>query len=323
MLTYIIVFIILILFLLVYFKVADKLNIVDKPNERSSHTTVTLRGGGVVIWFVALLYFALHVKSSYLFFTGITIVSLISFWDDITSLPNKIRLLAQLAAISLIFIDLGAFTSLHWWMIPIAYIFALGIINAYNFMDGINGITGLYTVVVLLSFYYVNDKYLVFEDNDFIIFPLLACIAFLFFNYRKKAICFAGDVGSIAIAFFVIYLLLKLSLATQSVVWILFLAIYGVDTVSTIVHRLFLKQNIFKAHRLHYYQILSNECKIDHRIVSLLYGIVQAMISFTVIELYFRLKINDLILMSIVFSIIMLIYTTKFYLTKRHKALLK
>lgn len=182
-------------------------------------------------------------------------------------------------------------------------------------MDGINGITGLYTLVVLGSLLYVNSKIQLFIDSSFVKYGMIASLVFLFFNYRKKAKCFAGDVGSIAIAFWIIYLVLKLILNTSSFIWLLFLAVYGVDAVCTIIHRLYLKQNIFEAHRLHLYQVLSNEYKIQHRIVSLYYALVQAVISLLVIFLY--QKVDDLILFVIVILPLLLIYSSKFYLLKK------
>lgn len=301
--------------MLLYFKVADRFNIIDKPNQRSSHTEITLRGGGIIFWFSALLYFVQNVENNYFFFTGITLVSLVSFWDDIQSLSNKIRISIHFIAITLIFYDLGLFSLVPVWGVVIAYILAIGLINAYNFMDGINGITGLYTVVVLGSLLYVNTKIQLFTDGSFIKYGIIASLVFLFFNYRKKAKCFAGDVGSIAIAFWVIYLVLKLILNTSSLIWLLFLAVYGVDAICTIVHRLYLKQNIFEAHRLHLYQVLSNEYKIQHRIVSLCYALVQVAISFVVIFLY--QKVEDLILFVIVIFPLLLIYSSKFYLLKK------
>jgi len=309
-------FIIFALFLLelVYFKVADRYNIVDKPNHRSAHTEITLRGGGIIFWFAALLYFAQHLQNNYFFFTGITLVSLVSFWDDIQSLSNKIRIAVHFLAISLIFYDLGVFESVHHIGVLVAYILAIGLINAYNFMDGINGITGLYTLVVMGSLLYVNQKIQVFIDADFIIYAMMASLVFLFFNFRKKAKCFAGDVGSIAIAFWVIYLVLKLILATDSLVWLLFLAIYGVETVCTILHRLYLKENIFEAHRLHLYQVLSNEYKMQHRLVAAFYGMAQVIVSVLVVVLY--QKVSDITLFLGVIVPLLLLYSVKFYLLK-------
>lgn len=312
---YTILGIVLMILMLLYFKVADRYNIIDKPNQRSSHTEITLRGGGIIFWFAALLYFAQHIPTNYFFFTGITLVSLVSFWDDIQSLSNKIRILIHFLAITLVFSDLELFHIIPIWGVIIAYVMAIGLINAYNFMDGINGITGLYTLAVMGALLYVNAKIQLFTDGSFIKYAMMASLVFLFFNYRKKAKCFAGDVGSIAIAFWIIYLVLKLILKTNSLIWLLFLAVYGADAVCTILHRLYLKQNIFEAHRLHLYQVLSNEYKIQHRLVALYYALVQAGISFLVISLY--QKVEDIILFAIVVIPLLLVYSLKFYLLKK------
>ena len=309
---YLLITLVLFLLELLYFKIADQYNIVDKPNHRSAHTEITLRGGGIIFWFAALLYFAQHIENNYFFFAGISLVSLVSFWDDIQSLSNKIRISVHFLAISLIFYDLGVFESVHVIGVLVAYILAIGLINAYNFMDGINGITGLYTLVVMGSLLYVNQKIKVFIDADFIQYAMMASLVFLFFNFRKKAKCFAGDVGSIAIAFWVIYLVLKLILVTNSLVWLLFLAVYGVETVCTILHRLYLKENIFEAHRLHLYQVLSNEYKMQHRWVAAFYGIAQVVISVLVVVLY--QKVSDILLFGLVIGPLLLIYCVKFYL---------
>lgn len=314
---YTILMIILMILMLLYFKVADHFNIIDKPNQRSSHTEVTLRGGGIIFWFSALIYFVLHAQYNYLFFTGITLVSLVSFWDDIQSLSNKIRISVHFLSISLIFYDLDLFDLVPIWGIVIAYIFAIGLINAYNFMDGINGITGLYTLIVMGSLLYVNDYVQWYTDAVFIKYGMIASLVFLFFNYRKKAKCFAGDVGSIAIAFWIIYLVVKLILVTSSLIWLLFLAVYGVDAICTIIHRLFLKQNIFEAHRLHLYQVLSNEYKIQHRLVSLYYALVQIAVSALVIFLYE--KVNAIFLFVIIIAPLLLVYTLKFYLLNKYR----
>jgi len=302
--------------MLLYFKVADRFNIIDKPNHRSAHTEITLRGGGIIFWFSALLYFVQHIQNNYFFFTGITLVSLVSFWDDIQSLSNKIRISIHFLSITLIFYDLGLFNLMPIWGIIITYILAIGLINAYNFMDGINGITGLYTLVVMGSLLYINTKVQLFTDGSFIKYGMIASLVFLFFNYRKKAKCFAGDVGSIAIAFWIIYMVLKLILVTNSLIWLLFLAVYGVDSICTIIHRLYLKQNIFEAHRLHFYQVLSNEYKIEHRLVSLYYALVQMAISALVI--FFYQKLQDVILFFILIGPLLLAYSFKFYLLNKY-----
>lgn len=313
---YILIFFVLFLLELLYFKLANRYNIIDKPNHRSAHTEITLRGGGIIFWFAALIYFIQNFSENPFFFAGITLVSLVSFWDDIQSLPNKIRLLAHFTAISLVFYHLSLFSIFPIWGVIVGYVFFIGIINAYNFMDGINGITGVYTLVVLSSLLYVNQYIQKFITIDFIVYPMLASIVFLFFNFRKKAKCFAGDIGSIAIAFWVVYLLLELVLKTGSMLWILFLAVYGVDAIVTISHRLCLRQNIFEAHRLHFYQILSNEYKIQHRVVALSYGIVQVIASLLVV--FLQDKVPNFVIFAIVLVPLICIYSLKFYLIKGH-----
>jgi UDP-N-acetylmuramyl pentapeptide phosphotransferase/UDP-N-acetylglucosamine-1-phosphate transferase len=314
---YAILALILFVLMLLYFKVANKYNIIDKPNHRSAHTEITLRGGGIIFWFASFLYFLQNTQDNYLFFLGITIMSLVSFWDDIQSLPNKIRLLAHFIAITLVFYSLNLFNILPIYAIVIAYIIFIGIINAYNFMDGINGITGLYTSVLLGSLLYVNQNIANFIDSDFILYPIIASLVFLFFNFRKKAKCFAGDVGSIAIAFWIVYLILKLVIETKSIVWILFLAVYGVDTVCTILHRLYLRENIFEAHRHHFYQILSNDFKIQHRIVAVFYGILQVLAS--CMTIYFYEKMDVVLIYILILLPLIIIYLSKFYLIKKLK----
>lgn len=302
---------------LVFFKIADKYNIIDKPNHRSAHTEITLRGGGIIYWFAAMLYFWQNVQSNYLFFIGITIVSMISFWDDIQSLSSKVRFFAHVVAITFLFWDLDLFNLLPVYGVVFAYFFFVGSVNAYNFMDGINGITGLMSISILGAMWYVNNHIVQFANNDFIIYPVLASAVFLIFNYRKKAKFFAGDIGSIAVAFWILYLLFQLFLKTESIIWVLFFAVYGVETSLTIVHRIFLKEKLSEAHRWHFYQILCNEYKIDHRIVSMGYAILQLAVSAAAIWSYQRY--SDILVTVVLFTPLFLLYSIKFYLLKKLK----
>ncbi|WP_246269661.1 MraY family glycosyltransferase [Pedobacter panaciterrae] len=263
--------------MLIYFRIADKFNIIDKPNERSSHTKTTIRGGGI-IFLIAIIISGILDQQYLIPMIGASIIGIISFVDDRITLSSRIRVLFHLAAVTLMFYFLPVFGILSWWTIVVLYILVIGIINAYNFMDGINGITGLYSLVILGGLQHVNLYQISFAAPDVIWFPMISCVVFLYFNFRKKAKCFAGDVGSVTMAFWIIMLLLQLIIKTNNYTYILFLAVYGVDAVLTIMHRLILKQNIFEAHRLHFYQILANEQKIPHLIVSSIYGTLQLLI---------------------------------------------
>lgn len=299
---YLIVAVIFFIVIIVYFKLANHYNIIDKPNERSSHTEVTIRGGGIIFLFAGLFGLYLH-PETWMPIAGMLIIGVISFIDDRITLSNKIRVIFHLTAVSLLFIPLNVYQLFPWYICIVLYIVVIGIINAYNFMDGINGITGLYSLVILTGLQYVNYKSGSFIQPDLIWLPILACLVFLFFNFRKRAKCFAGDVGSISIAFWISYLMLKLIIQTGNYAYILFLAVYGVDAILTIIHRLILKQNIFKAHRLHFYQILANEQKWPHLAVSVLYAILQIIVIVAVIllpvnfEIFFPLIILPLVLL--------------------------
>lgn len=274
---YLIVLVLLFLAELFYFKVADKYNIIDKPNERSSHTRVTLRGGGVVFYFGALVYFLTSGFEYPWFMLALTFVAIISFIDDIRSTSQKLRLVFHFSAMALMFYQWGLF-SLSWWWIIIALIICTGIINAYNFMDGINGITGGYSLVVLQSLAYINEEVTPFVEQDLIYTVIMSVLVFCFFNFRKKARCFAGDVGSVSIAFILLFLLGKLIIQTGDFSWIILLSVYGVDSVLTIFHRLMLHENIGLPHRKHLYQLMANELRIPHVAVSVIYMVLQFLI---------------------------------------------
>ena len=277
MINFVIILLLLIVSELIYFRIADKFNIIDKPNMRSSHTHITLRGGGIIFLIGAWLYAAFYGISYPWFMLGLTIITIISFIDDIHSVPNKYRLVAQSISMFLMFMNLGIVNIESWWIIIIALIVCVGIINAYNFMDGINGITGGYSLAVLIPLMFVNQKEN-FIDNNFLIVSTLSVLVFCFFNFRKKAKCFAGDVGAVCIAFIILFALGKLILQTNDITYLMFLGLYGVDTVLTIVHRIMLHENLGEAHRKHAYQIMANELKFPHLVVSVLYMILQTAI---------------------------------------------
>lgn len=278
--TYIIIAALLLVLELVYFRIADRFNIVDRPNERSSHNSIVIRGGGIIFLLAAWIWSAFFGFNYPWFLAGLTIVCGISLWDDIHSLPDSVRLIAQFTAMFMMFADLGMINLENWWMIAPALIVCVGIINAYNFMDGINGITSGYSLTVLLPLIILNHS-IHFIEMSYLIVAAIACVVFSYFNFRPKgkAKCFAGDVGSIGIAFIVLLPLGKLILQTGDLTYILLLVVYGVDTILTICHRIMLHENLGQAHRKHAFQIMANELKIPHEVVSLGYMILQLIIS--------------------------------------------
>ena len=278
--TYLIIFVLLLAAELVYFRIADKFDIIDKPNERSSHSTIVLRGGGIIFLIGAWVWSAFFGFDYPWFLAGLTLVAGVSFVDDIRSLPDSVRLVAQFAAAAMAFYQLGILHWSMWWIVLVALIVYVGATNVINFMDGINGITAGYSLAVLLPLMAVNMDG-GYVEQSLIISTVLASLVFCIFNFRPKgkAKCFAGDVGSIGIAFIMLFLLGNVIIKTEDITWLIFLLVYGVDGCLTIVHRIMLHENLGEAHRKHAYQLMANELKIGHVKVTSLYMVMQLAVS--------------------------------------------
>ena len=297
---------------LVYFQIAHRFQIVDKPNDRSSHAHAVIRGGGVVFIAGVLLWF---VQSGYAwpwFVLGALLIAIISFMDDVMSLNPFLRILVQACAVLIMFAQLWP---IHWpiYLLVLAVIVCIGTLNAFNFMDGINGMTGLYAFANLTTFAFINMHVVEFSNDTLILTLIIAVLIFLFFNFRKRAVCFAGDVGSVTIAFIQIFFLISLIQKTDNFFWVILFLVYGFDSVVTILYRLKNRENIFKPHRTHLYQYLSNEFHWSHRFVSILYMVVQMVlnavlvysfernfyfmpiiVAFTFVVLYMLMRVNVL-----------------------------
>lgn len=162
----------------------------------------------------------------------------------------------------------------------VALFFCVGATNSINFMDGINGITAAYSFAMLLPILLMN-RGLGFIEESYLIVDILGVIVFSIFNFRPKgkAKCFAGDVGSIGIAFIILFALGRLMVATKDITYIVFFLVYGIDGTLTIIHRIMLHENLGEAHRKHAYQLMANELKMSHVAVSLLYLCIQLVVS--------------------------------------------
>jgi len=273
---YLIIVFCLILIMLAYFKLADKYNIIDKPNERSSHNIITIRGGGV-LFSISILFWSLIEGVFNPFILGLVCISTISFVDDCKPLSNKIRISIHFLSIGLLLYQLGfsEYSLIAWGL---GLLFVGGWINAFNFMDGINGITVLYSLSILVICYYLNTQ-VNFIQESFLLYTCTGLVVFGFYNVRNKAKSFAGDVGSVSMAFILALILLSLMLKTDNWQYILMGSVYGIDTVVTIIQRLIKKENVFKAHRSHLYQYLANEAKYPHVWVSSIYAVIQLVLN--------------------------------------------
>lgn len=261
-----------------YLRLAKRWNITDVPNHRSSHSKVTVRGGGIIFVIGAVTAFVMGYIGIWPLL-GLIISALAGFVDDINPLPRRLRLLAHFIGLALLLWG-GGLLTLPWWILLVVFIVFTGWVNAFNFMDGINGITAFYALVLLGTFYWMSELE---AFREFILIMGLSVLVFTFYNARKKAVAFAGDVGSISMAFVIGFLLLELIFLTGNVSYILFVAIYGLDTVFTILIRLRDGENIFKPHRRHLYQYMANELQIPHLKVAGIYAISQLAINIALI----------------------------------------
>lgn len=308
-LEYIIVGLFFLLLELAYLKLAVKLKIFDVPHHQSSHTGVIVRGGGIIFYVAFMLW---SVSNGFLWYgglLGLTIIAAVSFVDDIRIVSPKIRLVCQFVAIVLLFYHSGLVRTAPYVVILLT-IACVGMVNIYNFMDGINGMTGGYSLIVVLAMLYVDLYKVQFCDPTLLVYVMLALLVFCLFNFRRHAKCFAGDVGSLSIGFILVYLALRLALRGQSMAWMAMLLVYAVDGGLTILHRILLRENLMTPHKKHAYQIMANELKMPHLLVSGIYMALQAVCSvvFIVWPNYYTFFIEMFVLMTIY-----LVFMKKYY----------
>ncbi len=277
--SYAILFVALFVLQTTYIKWAERKNLHDIPNERSSHTSPTPTAGGFVIALGILIWAVYFQLFSTNFLWCLVILAIVGLIDDFKNLPSYLRLAIHIGITGFVvwtMRDGYELTLILIVMIPLAF---TAWINAFNFMDGINGISGLYALVTLASFWYINDHIASFTPHALILVSGLGILAFSFYNFRSKAKVFGGDVGSISMGYVLGYLMLTLILITQNILFLLFFAVFAVDSGLTIVDRLLKAENIFKPHRQHLYQYLANQKGHNHLVISSIYCGLQAIIN--------------------------------------------
>ena len=328
--TYSLIAVLLLIAELLYFKIADRYNIIDKPNERSSHTKVVLRGGGI-IFTIGLWIWSIVFGFQYPWLlAGVTLAAGISFVDDVHSLPDSLRLVVQFTAMFLVLQEIGLLHWDMWWIVPLALVVAVGGTNIFNFMDGVNGITAGYSLAMLVPMLLLDIRGQQegagvsatsangFVEPSYLIVVIIGVLVFSLFNFRPrgKAKCFAGDVGSIGMALILVFCVGRLMMATGDITWIVLFLVYGVDGVLTICHRIMLHENLGQAHRKHAYQLMANELKMSHVTVSLIYMGLQLVVSLGFIYLIPNTILAHwiyLIATAVVFAIAYILFKMKYY----------
>lgn len=319
---YLLVLVILIISAITYLKLASKYKIIDKPNKRSSHTKITVRGGGILFPLAVLLFYVLNDFQYTFFVLGTCILAIISFLDDIYSLSSKLRFSIQLLGVLLLLHQVGLpYFPIHMYILFL--IVALGFINVYNFMDGINGITGLYALAVTSIYLIINHKEN-FIDQDILIYLSIAILIFGFYNFRTKALFFAGDIGSISLGFFIVFLLFSAVTQLEAPIFILSIFIYGTDGACTMLYRkFFTNEKWTEPHRHHIYQKLVDIKKWSHLKVSYIYMLLQLLINIILFYSY-KLPTQSQWYLAFLFCLVfILLYVFVFRLLKKQNRIMK
>lgn len=305
---YILLFVILVICEVGYIKLARKYLIGAKEEKRSSHKGYRLSGGGIIFILSAIIYYIYNRFAGHrlpaefnTMIIGAIALAIISFIDDIHNLSPGIRLFVHTLVIGTTFSSY--LISGQYDIFLLILLGGIGFINAYNFMDGIDGIMAGYSIVSLGTLYYCYISIPDFSET-FILTILIATIVFAFFNFRKQSVCFAGDVGSIVMGFFIAYLIIKLIAYTHDATVLIFLIVYAIDTVFTIFQRLFAGENILLPHRHHLYQLMANQWHVPHYKISLGYDVTQLAVNVIYFIIPVYLHWTYFILVTIFLSVI-------------------
>ena len=304
------------LFMYAYVKVAKSINFYDIPNDRSSHVIDTVTGIGIAFPISVFVWYLLNFKYHF-FFLGLLILTICSIIDDVIDLKVYVRIFIQSISVSCLLqyfyhIDLSVI------IIFLIIILNMGWLNAFNFMDGINGIMASYSLINLFTFFYINFKYQ-FIEQEILIFLLIPLTLFMIFNFRNAAISFSGNSGTMAMAYILSLIMIKLIDHANDWKFIIFFSVYGLDTVFTIIERLILKENIFKPHRRHLYQLMVDKHYYNHLNVSIMFSLYQIIINIVFINLYDdeNSGLNILLFITLLVFSVAVYFATKYFIKKK------
>lgn len=297
----------ILLSLRLYFPFAEKRGMLAGVNHRSSHTKPVITGAGFIFYISYVFYIISFVFSTWdvpwALFIGISILAIVSFIDDLKDLWFFIRLVVQILAVCLmlyqIYIEfsmepLAMNASILIILAIVGMIFSVGFVNLYNFMDGLNGMMAGITISALSIFALIDFFIVDFVDDALLIYTAIPTLVFAFFNARRQAICFAGDVGAIVLGYVMVYMLLSLLMQTGNIVYVFIFASVYLEAAMTVIQRLLAGQNIFKPHRIHLFQLLCNEHKHLHVKISGFYALNQLVFGAIIVALNYY-EVNDLI----------------------------
>jgi len=292
---------------------AYMVGLIDRPNGRSSHLAPTPKGGAIGI-LIGFLVTAAYLDLSFCFWFPTGFLSVVSLLGDRYDIAPKVRFWIQFSCALIFLVGLFNLKNIHFLsfclVLPLA-VFITGTSNFYNFMDGINGIAGITGVVgffLLMNFGILTDA-----DSKYVAISIAitcSCLGFLPYNIPKAKV-FMGDVGSILLGFVFACLVVILSRSFLDFICLAgFLFPFYADELTTMFVRIKAGESLSKPHRRHLYQILANECGIDHWKISAGYGVVQLIIGIVLIasRTEWNVVLVFLILCFLVFSLVSLLF---------------
>ena len=287
---------------------ANKKSILDIPNERSSHTIPTPRGGGLAIilgFFLALFIFKDEIDDRlfYSLFCVVPIV-IVSLIDDIKPISSLIRALTQSFSAILALYFLGGVGEIDFILFSIdgvlanilAFISIFWVTNLYNFLDGIDGYASIQTITMGIGLY-------VFFSNPLGLAIISLSLGFLIFNWDKASI-FMGDVGSASLGFiFSIFIFYDTSNA-NIFIWLILLSLFWVDATITLIRRFINREKFTQAHKKHAYQRLVQYGYRHSQVVSkaLIFNLIFLFLLY-ILPIFWVFILNILSLISIYFWI--------------------
>lgn len=304
-------------------KYAIKANLIDLPNERSSHQTPTLNSFGIVILIsigttlIAFDSFMIY-ENPYLIFS-VLLVALIGVFDDIKETPPILKILTLILAYMFLYIegfivnDLGVLIGVSLELNPIfAIIFSIIAViiftNSFNLVDGLDGLAGIIALIIFSSFLFIGLK-----NNDQLLttIPFLymtSLVVFLIYNWHPAKV-FLGDSGSLMLGFVISVLAIRAVNYIEPISILYIAAIPILDTLFVLIRRIFNKISPFKADRMHLHHILLSFLKGKVNVTVICIALLQLLFSF--LGLFIVSEVGDS-LISLAFFILIFIFLYKF-----------
>lgn len=223
---------------------------------------------GLPLCLATMVVYQIKADNPPYFIYGILILTLVNVIDDLVEVYYVWRLMIQFIACSFLLMQNNLFYS--YWS-PLLLIVTVGYLNAFNFMDGINGMVSGYSLAILIPLLVVLKNL----DFSFSLSIIIALIAFLFFNFRLKEKAWLGDTGSMGLAFIILNLVFSNFKGYQLYMFLSLASIFIIDAGITLLQRQLSNENVFTRHHKHFYQYIRDYLNWDVRLISFIYFAVQ------------------------------------------------